>query len=263
VDVYWNLRNRKGVTREVALRHMMRRTQFGMMMVREGQADGICAGWTLEYPEVIRPALQIVGTRPGVRRAAGMYMMVFKNDVKFFADATINIDPDAETLADIAVQVADAVREFDLQPRVAMLSFSNFGSAPHPQTERVRRAVQLVRERRPDLEIDGEMQADVAVDYAELKDQFPFARLRDEANVLVFPDLASGNIAYKLVGRLGGAEAIGPIVLGVRKPVTVLARGCPVSTIVNMAAITVMKAQGEFDRSLLDRAAAAGASEGK
>jgi malate dehydrogenase (oxaloacetate-decarboxylating)(NADP+) len=235
------LRCRKGITNENATRLVNRRIYFGMMMVRHGDADGLVAGLTAPYPDTIRPALQVLGTRPDVRRASGMYMMLLKNHVKFFADATVNIDPDAETLADIAIQVADAVRTFEIVPRIAMISFSNFGSAPHPESQKVARAVELVRKRRPDLEIDGEVQADIAVEPEKMKELFPFSRLTDEANVLVFPSLAAGNAAYKVLAALGGATAIGPILLGVNKPVTVLPRDANVDTIVSMTAYTVAR----------------------
>jgi malate dehydrogenase (oxaloacetate-decarboxylating)(NADP+) len=249
VEAYWQLRQRKGANIEFARRVMGRRNPFGMMMVKMGDADGLVSGLTLSFPETIRPALQIIGMRPEIRRAAGMYVMFLKNgDMKVFADATVNIDPDAETLAEIAVQASDAAREFDITPRVAMISFSNFGSAQHPESEKVARAVELVRARRPELEIDGELQADTAVTPEELRSSFPFSRLTDAANVLVFPNLAAGNVAYKLVSALGGATALGPILLGVQAPITVLPRNANVETIVNMTAFTVTKAQGLFGR---------------
>ena len=179
-----------------------------------------------------------------------MYIMLLPNgDAKFFADATLNIEPDAETIADTAVQVADAVREFGITPRVAMISFSNFGSAPHPQSEKMARAVELASRLRPAIEIEGEMQADEALDFEHQKKMFPFSRLTGPANVLVFPDLASGNVAYKLMATLGGATAIGPILLGVQGPITVLPRNAPIETIVAMTAYTVCKAQSLFGRS--------------
>src|SRR5262249_44758861 len=181
-------RQRKGMTIDHARRLMGRRNPFGMMMVHKGDADGLVSGITMAYPETIRPALEIIGVRPGVKKASGMYMMVFKNDVKFFADATVNIDPDEETLAETAILCADAVRDFDIVPHVAMLSFSNFGGARHPESDRAARAVELVHARRPDIEIDGEMQADVALDYKYLKEHYPVFRLTDEANVLGFPN---------------------------------------------------------------------------
>jgi len=239
---YLALRCRKGVTALNAGRLVNRRIHFGMMMVRAGDADGLVAGLTAPYPDTIRPALQILGIRPDVRRATGMYMMLLKNRVKFFADATVNIDPDAETLADTAIQVADAARAFEVTPRIAMISFSNFGSAPHPESKKMADAVDIVRRRRPDLEIDGEVQADIAVDPEKLRELFPFSRLTDEANVLVFPTLAAGNAAYKVLAALGGATAIGPILLGVNKPVTVLPRDANVDTIVSMTAYTVARA---------------------
>jgi malate dehydrogenase (oxaloacetate-decarboxylating)(NADP+) len=241
---YLELRCRKGVTAASAARYMNRRTHYGMMMVRRGDADGLVAGLTAPYPDTIRPALQILGIRPDVRRATGMYMMLLKNDVKFFADATMNIDPDAETLADTAIQVADAARAFEVAPRIAMISFSNFGSAPHPESIKVARAVEIVRKLRPDLEIDGEVQADIAVEADKMRELFPFSRLTDEANVLVFPSLAAGNAAYKVLAALGGATAIGPILLGVNKPVTVLPRDANVDTIVSMTAYTVARGSG-------------------
>jgi malate dehydrogenase (oxaloacetate-decarboxylating)(NADP+) len=241
VKEFLDLRCRKGVTLEGANRFVNRRIYFGMMMVRHGDADGLVAGLTAPYPETIRPALQVLGIRPDVRRATGMYMMLLKNDVKFFADATVNIEPDAETLADTAIQVADAVKAFEVVPRVAMISFSNFGSAPHPESLKVAAAVELVRKRRPDIEIDGEVQADIAVDAEKLRELFPFSRLTDAANVLVFPSLAAGNASYKVLEALGGATAIGPILLGVTKPVTVLPRDANVDTIVSMTAYTVAR----------------------
>jgi malate dehydrogenase (oxaloacetate-decarboxylating)(NADP+) len=249
VDEFWQMRNRKGVSRELARRIMGRRNPFGMMMVKLGDADGLVSGLTLAFPETIRPALQIIGTRPEVRHASGMYLMILKSgEVKIFADATINIDPDAETLAEIAVQASDAARELGITPRVAMISFSNFGSAPHAESDKVRRAVELASRMRPDLEIDGELQADTALCYDDLRERYPFARLTDAANVLVFPNLAAGNVAYKLMATLGGATALGPILLGIQAPITVLPRNAPVETIVHMTAFTVSKAQGYFGR---------------
>jgi malate dehydrogenase (oxaloacetate-decarboxylating)(NADP+) len=237
------LRQRKGVTVHMA-RTLLRKTNyFGMMMVRNGHADGLVSGLKLAYPETIRPALQILGLRPGVKVATGMYMMVLKDSVKFFADASINIEPDAEMLADITVQVSDAVRDMGVEPRVAMVSFSNFGSVDHPQARLVRQALAVVHERRPDLEVDGEMQADVALNRATMESLFPFCRLSDAANVLVFPQLIAGNAAYKVLQSIGGASAVGPILLGVARPVSVLQPQAPVSDIVNMTAFTVLTAQ--------------------
>ncbi len=240
---FHGLRQRKGVTLAMA-RTLLRKTNyFGMMMVRNGHADGLVSGLKLAYPETIRPALEILGIRSGVKVATGMYMMVLKDRVVFFADASINIEPTAEVLADITVQVSDAVRDMGVEPRVAMVSFSNFGSVPHPQARLVQGALGLVRERRPDLEVDGEMQADVALSKANMDAMFPFCRLSDAANVLVFPQLIAGNAAYKVLQALGGASAVGPILLGLSRAVSVLQPQAPVSDIVNMTAFTVLTAQ--------------------
>ena len=240
IESYWIKRRRKGMTRYDAQRVMSReRRAFGMMMVDAGDADGIVSGIKASYPETIRPALQIIGLRPGVRRAAGMYMMLKGHDVLFCADTTVNIRPDAETLAEIAITTADAVRDLGIEPRVAMLSFSNFGSVlSEDSPRRVAEATAIVKRLRPELMVDGEMQADLALDPA-LRGDWSFSDLKGPANVLIFPDLDSGNIAYKLLTSFGGAEAVGPILLGMRAPVTVLSQTSPVETIVHMAAITV------------------------
>jgi malate dehydrogenase (oxaloacetate-decarboxylating)(NADP+) len=241
----YRLRQRKGITETEARRIMRRksRNHFGAMMVRMGDADAMLSGIDAHYPETIRPALEVIGKQENLTSVHGMYMMVFKKGVYFMADTTVEIDPTAEELAETAILAAQNVKVFDIDPRVAMLSFSNFGSVRHPLSAKVRRAVEIVKERAPDLIIDGEMQADTAV-VQELLDHFAFSKLKTTANVLIFPDLNSGNIAYKLLARLGGAEAIGPILMGMKKPVHVLQRGDDVSDIVNMAAIAVVDAQG-------------------
>jgi len=245
IAAYHKLRERKGVTRGMAERMMSRRNHYGPMMVQMGDADAFVSGLTFNYPDVIRPALEIVHTRPGVKKAAGMYMVITRDQRVFlFTDATVNIDPSAEDLAEIAVLASDAARNFDIEPRVAMLSFSNFGSTPHPLASKVRQAIDLVRAKRPELPIDGEMQADTAVVSSILEERYPFARVRNP-NVLVFPNLESANIAYKLLRHLGEAETIGPILLGMGKPVHVLQQGDEVKDIVNMAAIAVVDAQGK------------------
>jgi malate dehydrogenase (oxaloacetate-decarboxylating)(NADP+) len=244
------LRERKGVTRSEAELTMKRdRSAYGAMMVRLGDADALVSGISTHYPDALRPALQIVGLKPGVRRAVGLYMMTIRDRVFFLADATVNIDPSAEDLAEIALGAAQVARQFDVEPRVAMLSFSNFGSTRHPFAEKVARATQLVKERDPALEIDGEMQADTAV-VPELLAEYPFSKLRSPANVLVFPDLQSANIAYKLLQRLSDAEMTGPILEGMAKPVHILQRGDDVRDVVNMAAIAVLEAQTEADGKL-------------
>ncbi len=239
----YRLRSRRGVTHTEAFTLMGNPTAFGAMMVNLGDADAMVAGLTQHYSDTIRPALQIIRVRPDTNKVAGVYMMIFKNDVKFFADTTVNIEPSAEDLAEIAIEAAQVARRFNIEPRVAMLSFSNFGSTHHPLAEKVRRATELVRERVPALVVDGEMQADTAVVEEILNETYPFNTLKAAANVLVFPSLDAGNIAYKLMQRLGGAEAIGPILTRLRKPVHVLQRGAEVDEIVNMAAIAAVDAQ--------------------
>ena len=243
VNLYYQHRKRKGITLQESAEHMRNRLTFGAMMVRVGDADGLISGLTHHYPDTIRPALQVVGIRDDLTRVSGVYMMIFKKDVMFFADATVNINPNAEELAEIAICCADTARRFDVEPRVAMLSFSNFGSTRHEFAEKVARATEIAKKRRPDLLIDGEMQADTAVVPEIIRETYPFCSLKEGANVLIFPDLQSGNIAYKLLMRLGGAEAIGPILMGMKKSVHVLQRGSSVSEIVNMTAIAVVDAQ--------------------
>jgi malate dehydrogenase (oxaloacetate-decarboxylating)(NADP+) len=236
-------RQRKGMTLADARGEVRRGITFGMMMVREGEADGLVAGEDLHYPETIRPALQAIGTAPGVRHVAGLYMVVLEQEIVFFADTTVNIDPDAETLAEIATLSAGFVRRLGLVPRVAMLSFSNFGSTRHPQSDKMRRATELVRSTDPTLEIDGEMQADIAVMDDLRRELYPFSTLRNRPNVLIFPDLNAANIAYKLMMRLGRAEAFGPILLGMSHPVHVLQRASEAAEIANLTAVAVVDAQ--------------------
>jgi malate dehydrogenase (oxaloacetate-decarboxylating)(NADP+) len=238
----YELRQRSGVNK-IRARSMLRsRNYYGAMMVKAGRADAFISGLTYEYPEVIRPALQIFHTRPGANRASGVYIVVANRKVYLFTDATVNIDPDAATLAEIAILAADFARTMDINPVVAMVSFSNFGATPHRHSEKVAQAVKLVREKRPDIVIDGEMQADTAVVPEIVDERYPFSRVKD-ANVLVFPELDSANAAYKLLGRLGGAETIGPILLGLGAPVHVLQAGDDVEDIVTLTAVAAMDAQ--------------------
>ncbi|HTD52641.1 MAG TPA: phosphate acyltransferase, partial [Thermoanaerobaculia bacterium] len=236
------LRRRSGMTADSAARLVRIRNYFGPLMLEAGDADGVISGLTQSYPDTIRPALQIVGTAPGVRRVSGLYILMLKDRTFFFADTTVNIDPTAEELAEIALLTADAVRRFDIEPRLALISFSNFGSNTHASALKVKRAVELIQASRPDLAVDGEMQADYAVVPEMLEAEYPWASVR-QPNVLIFPNLESANAAYKLVWRLAGAEAIGPILLGMARPVNVLQRGIEVTDIVNMAAIAVVDAQ--------------------
>ncbi len=242
-QAYFELRGRKGVTLAVARKRVRQTNILGSMMVKMGDADAFVSGLTYDYPDVIRPALRIHHTAPGVTRAAGIYIMIVDDRVYLFTDATVNIDPTAEDLAEIACLAADYAVKLELDPRVAFLSFSNFGSTPHPLSDKVRKAVQLVKKRRPDLRVDGEMQADTAVVQEIIEERYPFSAVKD-ANVLVFPSLESANIAYKLLARLGNAKAIGPILLGVGAPVHVLQTGDDVNAIVQIASVAVMDAMG-------------------
>ncbi len=243
VEEFYRLRQRRGVTRSEARELMLNPNYFGAMMLHLGEADGFVAGVSQHYPETIRPALQIIRTRANVHRVCGVYVIITKKEVYFFADTTVNIEPAAEELAEIATLAAEVAREFNVEPRVAMLSFSNFGSTRHPLTEKVRVATELVKQQFPELMVDGEMMADTAVVPEIIEEEYPFSSLKGGANVLVFPDLGAANIAYKLMMRIGGAEALGPILMGLSKPVHVLQRGATVEEIVNMAAIAVVHAQ--------------------
>jgi malate dehydrogenase (oxaloacetate-decarboxylating)(NADP+) len=240
---YYELRNRKGVTIHDAAKKVSEPNVFGSMMVSVGDADAFISGLTYDYPDVIRPSLQIHHTAKGATRAAGVYLMIVDDRVYLFTDATVNIDPSAEDLVDIACLAADFAKRLELDPRVAFLSFSNFGSTPHPLSDKVRKAVELTKSRRPDLVVDGEMQADTAVVSDIIESRYPFSNVKD-ANVLVFPSLESANIAYKLLARLGNAKAIGPILLGMGAPVHVLQTGDDVNDIVQIASVAVMDVMG-------------------
>jgi len=240
-NAYHELRERKGVTFAIARRRVREVNILGSMMVKMGDADAFISGLTYEYPDVIRPALRIHHTREGASRAAGVYIMIVDDRVYLFTDATVNIDPSAEDLAEIACLAANFAKTIELEPRVAFLSFSNFGSTPHPLSEKVAKAVEIVKERCPDFIYDGEMQADTAVVPEIMDERYPFSAVRD-ANVLVFPSLESANIAYKLLARLGNAKAIGPILLGMGAPVHVMQTGDEVADIVQIASVAVMDA---------------------
>jgi malate dehydrogenase (oxaloacetate-decarboxylating)(NADP+) len=243
-EEFFSLRQRKGVTRTEASQLVLNPTTFGSLMVRLGDADALIGGLTTHYPDTIRPALQVIEVRPELRRVAGVYVLITpKSDIYFLADATVNIEPTSEDLAEIAIMAAEKARRFNQEPRVAMLSFSNFGSTRHPLADKVRRAVDLVRQRAPGLMIDGEMQADTAVAPHIIEETYPFSTLKGGANVLVFPNLEAGNIAYKLLQQIGGAELIGPLLTGLAKPVHVLQRGSEVNDIVHVAAVAVVDAQ--------------------
>jgi malate dehydrogenase (oxaloacetate-decarboxylating)(NADP+) len=238
----WQLRQRRGISLREARARVLDPMYYGLLMLRSGRADALVAGEDMYYPDAIRPALEVIGAEPGRKHVSGIYMMIFRQQTFFFADCTVNIDPDAETLAEIASATASFVWRLGVEPRVAMLSFSNFGSVKHPASGKVQRAVALLHEREPALQVDGEMQADTAVVERILTKTYPFAKLRSPANVLIFPSLDAANIAYKLLDRLGGAQAIGPIVVGMDRPVHVLQRGSEVPEIVNMAVIAAVDA---------------------
>jgi malate dehydrogenase (oxaloacetate-decarboxylating)(NADP+) len=238
----WQRRQRRGITLREARARVLDPMYYGLLMLRSGRADALVAGEDMYYPDAIRPALEVIGAEPGRKHVSGIYMMIFRQQTFFFADTTVNIDPDAETLAEIASATASFVWRLGVEPRVAMLSFSNFGSVKHPAAAKVQRAVALLHEREPALQVDGEMQADTAVVERILTKTYPFAKLRSAANVLIFPSLDAANIAYKLLDRLGGAQAIGPIVVGMDRPVHVLQRGSEVPEIVNMAVIAAVDA---------------------
>jgi malate dehydrogenase (oxaloacetate-decarboxylating)(NADP+) len=236
----FQLRQRKGETPTSAREMMRESTNFALMMVRLGDADGFVGGMERRYPETIRPALQIVGLRDGVSRLSALHVLLLKDRVFFCADTMVNIEPTAEELAEIACLAADTARYFDIEPRVALLAFSSFGSVRHPIAERVARAVSIVQTRRPDLIVDGEMHLETALVEEIARELYPHSRIKGDANVLVFPDLTSGNIGYQLARRVGRAEVIGPILMGLRRPVNVLAHATSATEIVNVAAITAV-----------------------
>jgi malate dehydrogenase (oxaloacetate-decarboxylating)(NADP+) len=243
IDELVRLRQRKGVTRTEAEDLIKSRNILGALMVQLNDADAIVTGLTTHYPDTIRPLLQVIPLRAGIRKASGLYLAITpRGKLYFLADCTVNIEPSAEDLAEIAVCAADTARRFDVEPRVALLSFSNFGSSRHPSPDRVRRAVEIVRERCPELIVDGEMQADTAVLPERIAETYPFSTLRGGANVLVFPSLDAGNIAYKLLGCMGGAQMIGPVLMGLSRPAHVLQRGSSVSDVVNLAALAAIEA---------------------
>jgi malate dehydrogenase (oxaloacetate-decarboxylating)(NADP+) len=248
-EIFHQRRQRKGVTLSLANDLMRQPNYFGPLMVDQGDADAFVSGLTYNYPEVLRPALQAVGTEAD-RWVSGVYIMLVQDRIYFFTDATVIIEPTSEQLAAIAINAAGLAQTFDIEPRIAMLSFSNFGSTPHEQASKVRQATELVKRQRPDLQVDGEMQADVAVVPDLMQRHYPFSQVKD-ANVLVFPHLAAANTAYKLLSRLGGAEAIGPILVGMAKPIHVLATGADVRDIVNVAILAAVDAQYQGSYPLL------------
>lgn len=243
-EKYYESRKRKGMTIYEATKQMRERNTFGAMMVEHGDADALISGLTKDYPKTILPALHVIGVDEGVKRVAGMYIIFSNRGTFFLADTTVNVDPNAEELADIIAMTKKGVEFFDVEPRMAVLSYSNFGSSKGDIPEKTRKAVKISKERFPDLVIDGDIQANVALNTEIQQDMYPFSELAEKgANTFIFPNLAAGNISYKLLMEIGGAEAIGPVLLGMKKPVHILQQGSSVREIVNMAAIAVVDAQ--------------------
>jgi len=243
-DLFFKKRQRRGFNKYESTKIMRDRNYFGCMMVETGEADAMISGLTKNYPDTIRPAIEIIGTEEGVKKIAGMYLMLTKKGPLFLADTTVNFNPTAEELADITLLAAKEVRHFNLVPRIAMLSYSNFGTSNSPEARLVARATEIVKQKDPELIIDGEMQASIALNNEILRENYPFSNLVDqEVNTLIFPNLAAGNIAYNILKELGAADAIGPILLGMKKPVHVLQLGSSVRNIYNMALVAVIDAQ--------------------
>ncbi len=243
-EIFFEKRQRRGFNKYESHKIMRDRNYFGCMMVESGEADAMISGLTKNYPDTIRPAIEIIGTEEGVRKIAGMYLMLTKKGPLFLADTTVNFNPTAEELADITLLAAKEVRHFNLVPRIAMLSYSNFGTSDSPEARLVARATEIVKQKDPELLVDGEMQASIALNNEIMRENYPFSRLVDqEVNTLIFPNLAAGNIAYNILKELGAADAIGPILLGMKKPVHVLQLGSSVRNIYNMALVAIVDAQ--------------------
>jgi malate dehydrogenase (oxaloacetate-decarboxylating)(NADP+) len=243
-ELFFEKRQRKGINKHESVKMMKDRNYFGCMLVETGEADCMISGLTKNYPDTIRPALQTIGMEAGASKLAGMYIMFTKRGPLFLADTTINFNPTAEELAEITMLVAKEIRLFNIEPRVAMLSYSNFGSSNSPEANMVRKARELVKQKDPTLVCDGEIQGILAFNQDILRDNYPFTELlQGEVNTLIFPNLAAGNIAYNLLQEVGGADSIGPILLGLKKPVHVLQLGSSIRSIFNMVLIAVVDAQ--------------------
>ncbi len=249
INTHYKQRQRRGVSLLQAQKHMEQSNYFGSMMVSQGDADGLVSGLTRSYPETLKPALQIIGPAEGDRRVAGAHLVISPNMVKIFTDTTVNIDPSPEELCGIALSAAAVARSFDIEPQVALLSFSNFGSNQPPQVRKVTEALKLIKRADPQLAVEGELHADLAVNANERQKLFPFSELKGEANVLVFPDLNSANISYKLLKELSDVEFVGPILIGMGAPVNILEQGCSVRSVVNMTAITAVQIQQQRAQS--------------
>jgi malate dehydrogenase (oxaloacetate-decarboxylating)(NADP+) len=248
-EQFFKKRQRKGVSLKFAKSTICQPKYFGAMMLDNGEADAMIGGLGSSYPDTIKPALQVIGIKEGISVVSGLYIVLIKRKVFFFADTTVNVCPNAEQLAEIAISASDMVKSLDILPKVAMLSFSNFGSARYPQSIKQVDAIKIVNQKRPDLIIDGEMQIDSALVPEIIDRDFPFSRIKGDANVLIFPNLSAGNIAYKMLERLTDATVIGPILIGMKKPVNVLQRDSTVDDIINLSAITVVSANGNHNGS--------------
>lgn len=253
IESLYQLRKAKGLTKEKAAEWLEDYNYFGTMLVHMGYAQGLISGTTHSTADTIRPALQIIGTNEKFHKVSGMFFMLLENRILFFADCAVNIDPDAKDLAEIAIDTALTAMEFGEKPKVAMLSFSTAGSARHPYVDKVKEATKIFQHKRPDIVVEGEMQVDAALVESVCAKKFPGSGLKGDANVLVFPDLQSGNIAYKLVQRLAKAQAVGPLLQGLKKPVNDLSRGCSADDIVDLAAITCLQAQENAYKNIFKR----------
>jgi malate dehydrogenase (oxaloacetate-decarboxylating)(NADP+) len=242
---YFELRKRRGVTLSVARIAMQNPVNFALMMLKMGHADGVVAGHTMHYAESMKPALTIIGPQKPDDVVFGVYLVLIKSKIYLFADTTVNIDPDAEKLAKIAIRTAEFAKRLGMEPRVAMLSFANFGASRSPQAQKVQKATMLVKQMAPDLIVDGEMQVDVAVDEEIQREVYPFCELKGPANIFIFPSLEAGNIGYKLLARLADAFVVGPILIGMAKPVNILQHACDIDSIVNLGAFTAFAAQNK------------------
>jgi malate dehydrogenase (oxaloacetate-decarboxylating)(NADP+) len=241
---YFEKRQRRGVNKYEAAKAMRDRTTFGCMMVEMGEADAMISGLSRKYPDTIRPAIQVIGVEEGVKKVAGMYIMLTKKGPLFLADTTVNFNPTAEEIADIAMLTAKEVRSFGFTPKIALLCYSNFGSSDGAEAIAMREAREIIKQRNPSLSVDGEVQGIMAFNKEILRDNYPFSELIDgDVNTLIFPNLSAGNIAYNLLQEVGGADAIGPVLLGLKKPVHVLQLGSSVRSIFNMVLIAVTDAQ--------------------
>ena len=245
-EIYFQKRQRKGVNLREAQKTMYYRNYFGAMMVETGEADALISGLTSNYPDTIRPALQVIGIEPGVQKVAGMYILLTKRGPLFFSDTTVNFNPTAEELVAITEMTARAVERFNIKPRIALMTYSNYGSAKGDDAQKMSRATDMLQKKHRDMIVDGEIQAHLAFNTELLRQNYPFSKLADEgANTLIFPNLSAANIAYNLMAEAAGFELIGPILLGLRRPVHVLQLGSSEREIVNMVAIAVVEAQGK------------------